>query len=251
MMFFPIYDEKTYTFENQLEGTLSTDIDFVDNDLSDKHWTTLIRYDKNNSNNYLQLRDLNSSLKVSIKNFWNKNHRNAIVEFDVGKSDEINGLNIYFYEGGENRIIWMQLYQKRIVTRESRSEWKIIKSGFLESNRFYHVKIVFNDQKNEFTCYIDGNNEGIFKFNVNSKKGVNYLQFETIESNDSEYSVYIDNIRYRWIPTNQIIITSIIFLFEVIFIITITLNLIVSRNNKKAKQKEITPKNENAKGKQK
>ncbi len=235
-IFSPKWDEIIYTFEENAIESTSTEIDFIDEDFSDPNCTSIIGVRNNGSNQVLELKDINKTGKVSIKNDWGSHKKDPIIEFDVGKSDEKFTMQFFFSETGIGRIIWLQIYKNDLVSRESGSNWTTIKSDFLNGSNFTHIRLELNDRINNFTIYINGTEEGSFKYDKNSDNGVDYFQIETTQEKDKEYSVFIDNIRYRWFPIDNVVYNTIFSFFEVIFLLVITFILISIKINKRKHQ---------------
>ncbi len=240
----PGYEEEAYTFENEVVGSYGTEINFIDEDLSDLNCSASINTGNNGLNKYIQLEDKNSSGKTSIKNFKRTEKKIDIVEFDLYKNEDENIIQIFFHETGVGRIIWLQIINNNLVTRESGSIWKTIKSNFFNNRTNYNFRIDLDDNQNEFIIRINGIKEGVFKFNARSKIGFNYLHLVTTDLNDSDFSFFIDNVRYKWIQVLNVIISIIILIVEFVFLVIITLYLILNKINKKARHKNQQKYNE-------
>ena len=234
----PDYEKKTYSFENSIIGSYGTKIDFIDEIDSDLNCSAKILSDDTSGNKYLQLNDSNNSGKVSLSNNWYTHRRNVIIEFDVSKNYETGILQIYVVETRVGRVIWMQIKNNDLVIREEASRWKTIKSDFFIVNTSFNIKIILDDLNNQFKIYIDGIEEGTFKFDSESKNGADSLILETTDSNISEYTFNLDNITHNWMPSNKILTVTIVFITDGAFLIVLTIFLIIKKKENTNQNKD-------------
>jgi len=188
----------THSFTNQIDGTNSTNIDYIDFDVSaintgviiietlESHDKVIEFFDNNNSGLYDCINGFIAQASGTIEWFWrttDSNKGNQLIfreGITRGPRIQIDVNNFQYYSGGQNNII----------------------SAL--SNTWYHIRLDFECggggylglAPDEFFITINGVQYGPFDFNV-ATDNLDNVWITSINA-DTGYSQYIDAIGYTW-----------------------------------------------------
>lgn len=182
----------TYSFENDENNAIGTNISFVDNDNSGVDCEARKKYLYNNHLHVMRIYDNNNIETVDISNNF-ENQSIGTVEFWISTTDKTKITSIYLKDEIENIGINFRI-------RSSEFEYfDGIRNTIMpiDNNRWYHVRFDFNCTSDTFDIYIDNElkiSSANFWYNVDSFSTL------SIQSNilSYEYYTYFDAIGYSW-----------------------------------------------------
>jgi len=182
----------TYTFTNIPDGTSGTDIDFVDEVISDINTTVQIVSEIDGHNKVLELFDNSSSDMCEAYNYFNFAQSSGIYE-------------MWFYITDASYKGYSYLYDDTTpitdIFTHTNQLWyydgDVHSIASISDNTWYHLKVDFDCSSNTYDIYLDEDliqNNADFLYNADS---INKLRLRT-DSTSLGYYFYIDAIGYDW-----------------------------------------------------
>lgn len=177
----------TYSFENELNGTSGSDIDFYGSGSDGENFQiidSIYNHDK-------VMRYFDNDGYCCITNFYDIDVLNGTVEFWINLND-VSLINdrVYFYDEGV-----ASFYIRFIVN--GIYDWSSVKFYDTSDNLWYHIKIAwFSDDTVD--VFVNGNLEVNNETMTNDMtNGIDSMAFIGYSNDDSKYT-YIDAIGYSW-----------------------------------------------------
>lgn len=184
----------TYSFENEIDGTNSTDIDFITQDDSGSACLASVISNFSKHDKILQLDDNSAAFGIGIFNDFPSNYLDGVYEFWFAKNSITN--DFYFKILEDTDTLVMIRFQADDIDYYDGVYHSIIDDVIIVNSWFY-IEIETDDTANTFNFYLNGIliDSGL-DYDTNSVLGANAIQMFT-EAGE-KLITYIDAIGYSW-----------------------------------------------------
>ncbi|MFX1376433.1 MAG: hypothetical protein ACFFA0_11510 [Promethearchaeota archaeon] len=200
------YYPATYSFENDVDGTSGTDINFVDYCSSSSNCYIDIIPDESGHKKVLRGYDGTASGMNDVRHYFD-DQTSGTVEFYIrlSSTDDNSGTSIYFGGGGIAGPAFGLI--RGYFTREENSGWQNIKA--FSANTWYHIRMDFECgnlqyeglSADTYYLYIDGIKYGSYNFRFNDDAATLDMVMLYVGMYDGNgYYYYIDAWGESWNP---------------------------------------------------
>ncbi len=186
------YYLETYDFDDEIDGTINDDINFIDSNSSDSESFFEIIPDFNGHKKVLKCVDgTGTSSLYGIHNFT-QTRSSGIIEFwyAIDNVDSTNGMALRFYGDGVHAF-YINCYHGSFRS----NGW--IDIGQAIPNKWYHIKMVYDCSLDTVDYFIDDEFKRTAAFGTACNQ-IEILQIDSNAGDSSSFNAYIDAYGHLW-----------------------------------------------------